>query len=50
MNATLSREWQHSALPDAQAHAESAPFGDLEQWIAEHLKADLRVEALTAYI
>lgn len=37
---------QYSALLDAQAHAESEPFDDLERWVAEHLESDLRVEAL----
>jgi transcriptional regulator GlxA family with amidase domain len=37
---------QYSALLAAQATAESDVFGDLERWIAEHLRDDLRVEAL----
>ena len=37
---------QYSALLAAQAEAESDTFGELEQWIAEHLTSDLRVEAL----
>jgi transcriptional regulator GlxA family with amidase domain len=37
---------QYSAILDAQAHAESDTFSDLERWIAEHLRGDLRVEAL----
>lgn len=37
---------QYSALLAAQAQSESDAFSELEQWIAEHLKADLRVEAL----
>ena len=37
---------QYSALLDAQAHSDSGPFNELEQWIAEHLKSDLRVETL----
>jgi len=37
---------RYSALLAAQAHSESDRFSDLERWIAEHLNADLRVEAL----
>lgn len=37
---------QYSALLDAQAHSESDRFAELEQWIAEHLKSDLRIDAL----
>jgi transcriptional regulator GlxA family with amidase domain len=37
---------QYSALLDAQSHSDSDRFSELEQWIAEHLKSDLRVEAL----
>jgi transcriptional regulator GlxA family with amidase domain len=37
---------QYSALLDAQAHSESDRFVGLEQWIAEHLRAELGVEAL----
>lgn len=37
---------QYSALLAAQAQSESDAFSELEQWIAEHLKADLRVETL----
>jgi transcriptional regulator GlxA family with amidase domain len=37
---------QFSALLDGQAHSDSDRFNKLEQWIAEHLKSDLRVEAL----
>jgi transcriptional regulator GlxA family with amidase domain len=37
---------QYSALLTAQAQSDSDPFGELEIWIAEHLTADLRVEAL----
>jgi transcriptional regulator GlxA family with amidase domain len=37
---------QYSALLSAQAQSDSDVFGELEQWIAEHLKADFRVEAL----
>jgi transcriptional regulator GlxA family with amidase domain len=37
---------QYSALLDAQSHSDSDRFNELEQWIAEHLKSDLRVEAL----
>jgi transcriptional regulator GlxA family with amidase domain len=37
---------QYSALLDAQAHSDSDRFNEIEQWIAEHLRSDLRVEAL----
>jgi transcriptional regulator GlxA family with amidase domain len=37
---------QYSALLTAQAQSDSDTFTELEQWIAEHLKGDLRVEAL----
>jgi transcriptional regulator GlxA family with amidase domain len=37
---------QYSALLDAQAHSDSDRFNEFEQWIAEHLRSDLRVEAL----
>jgi transcriptional regulator GlxA family with amidase domain len=37
---------QYSAILAAQAESESDAFSTLDQWIAEHLKADLRVEAL----
>jgi hypothetical protein len=37
---------QNSALLAAQAQSDSDTFTELEQWIAEHLKGDLRVEAL----
>jgi transcriptional regulator GlxA family with amidase domain len=37
---------QYSALPSAQAQSNSDACNDLEQWIAEHLKTDVRVEAL----
>lgn len=37
---------QYSALLTAQAHSESDRFVGLEQWIAEHLRTDLGVEAL----
>jgi transcriptional regulator GlxA family with amidase domain len=37
---------QYSALLAAQAESGSEAFAELERWIAEHLKADLRVEAL----
>jgi transcriptional regulator GlxA family with amidase domain len=37
---------QYSALLSAQAHSNSDEFNELEQWIAEHLKADLRVDGL----
>jgi transcriptional regulator GlxA family with amidase domain len=37
---------QYSALLAAQAESESDTFEPLDRWIAEHLKDDLRVEAL----
>jgi transcriptional regulator GlxA family with amidase domain len=37
---------QYSALLAAQAESESEMFSELERWIAEHLKRDLRVDAL----
>jgi transcriptional regulator GlxA family with amidase domain len=37
---------QYSAVLAAQAQSDSDRFSDLEQWIAEHLKSDLRIEAL----
>jgi transcriptional regulator GlxA family with amidase domain len=39
---------QYSALLAAQAQCASGPeiFDDLERWIAEHLQADLRIDAL----
>jgi transcriptional regulator GlxA family with amidase domain len=37
---------QYSALLAAQAQSESETFDPLERWMAEHLKEDLRVEAL----
>ena len=37
---------QYSALLAAQAHSDSDTFSELELWIAENLKGDLRVEAL----
>jgi len=37
---------QYSALLAAQAESESETFGELERWIAEHLKKDLRIEVL----
>lgn len=37
---------QYSALLAAQARSDSDSFSELEQWIAENLKGDLRVEAL----
>src|SRR5215471_18938889 len=37
---------QYSALLAAQAQSDSEMFSELEQWIAEHLKSDLRIEAL----
>jgi transcriptional regulator GlxA family with amidase domain len=41
---------QYIALLDAQAHSDSDPFNDLEQWIAEHLRSDLRVKALADHL
>ena len=32
--------------PTAQAQSDSDMFSELEQWIAEHLKSDRRIEAL----
>ena len=37
---------QYSALLAAQAQGESETFSELERWIGEHLKSDLRVDAL----
>jgi transcriptional regulator GlxA family with amidase domain len=37
---------QYSALLAAQTQAESATFDPLDRWVAEHLKEDLRVDAL----
>jgi transcriptional regulator GlxA family with amidase domain len=37
---------QYSALLAAQAQSESDTFSELERWVAEHLKGDLRVDAL----
>jgi transcriptional regulator GlxA family with amidase domain len=37
---------QYSALLAAQVESESETFDPLDRWIAEHLKEDLRVEAL----
>jgi transcriptional regulator GlxA family with amidase domain len=37
---------QYSALRAAQAESESNNFAELERWIAENLKADLRIESL----
>jgi transcriptional regulator GlxA family with amidase domain len=37
---------QYSALLAAQAESESETFSELERWMAEHLKKDLRVETL----
>jgi len=37
---------QYSALLAAQAESESDGFAELERWIAENLKADLRIDAL----
>jgi len=41
---------QYSALLNAQTHSESDPFNELEQWIAEHLRNDLRVKALADHV
>lgn len=41
---------QYSALLSAQAGSECDAFSELERWIAEHLTADLRVEALAARV
>jgi transcriptional regulator GlxA family with amidase domain len=41
---------QYSALLAAQAQSESDTFSELEQWIAEHLKTDLRVEVLAEQV
>jgi transcriptional regulator GlxA family with amidase domain len=41
---------QYSALLDAQAPSDSAAFNELEQWIAEHLRSDLRVKALADHV
>jgi len=37
---------QYSALLAAQAESESETFSEVERWIAEHLKNDLRVDTL----
>jgi transcriptional regulator GlxA family with amidase domain len=37
---------QYCTLLAAQAQSDSDRFSELEQWIAEHLKSDLRIEAL----
>ena len=37
---------QYSTLLAAQAQSESEIFSDLERWVSEHLKADVRVDAL----
>jgi transcriptional regulator GlxA family with amidase domain len=37
---------QYSALLAAQAQSESETFDPLDRWIAEHLKEDMRVDAL----
>ena len=37
---------QYSALLAAQAQSDSDSFSELEQWIVENLKSDLRVETL----
>src|SRR5260370_546399 len=39
-------QYQFSAVFAAEAKSDSDRFSELEQWIAEHLKSDLRVEAL----
>jgi transcriptional regulator GlxA family with amidase domain len=41
---------QYSTLLAAQAESESETFSKLEQWIAEHPKEDLRVDALAARV
>lgn len=41
---------QYSALLDAQAYSDSDRINELEQWIAEHLKSALRVEALADHV
>ena len=41
---------QYSALLAAQTESESETFSELERWIAEHLKNDLRVEVLAERI
>jgi transcriptional regulator GlxA family with amidase domain len=41
---------QYSTLLAAQAESESETFSKLEQWIAEHPKGDLRVDALAARV
>src|SRR5260370_59708 len=38
---------QDSALLAAQAESDSESFNQLERWIAEHLKSDLRIDALS---
>jgi transcriptional regulator GlxA family with amidase domain len=38
---------QCSALLAAQAESDSESFSELERWIAEHLKSDLRIDALS---
>jgi len=37
-------------LLEAQAHSDSDPFNELEQWIAEHLRSDLRARALADHV
>jgi transcriptional regulator GlxA family with amidase domain len=39
-------QFQYSALLAAQAQSDSGSFSELEQWIVENLKSDLRVETL----
>ena len=41
---------QYSALLAAQAESESDSFAELERWIAENLKTDLRVESLAGRV
>jgi transcriptional regulator GlxA family with amidase domain len=41
---------QYSTLLAAQMHSGSDRFSELERWIAEHLKGDLRVEALAELV
>jgi len=38
---------QYSALLAAQTESDSESFSELERWIAEHLKSDLRIDALS---
>jgi transcriptional regulator GlxA family with amidase domain len=41
---------QFSALLTAQMESESEPFGQLERWIAEHLRSDLTIDALAEHV